>query len=401
MPQKHPYFTILLMLAIMLSACTASTPTKAAAATMTSTPEIKTLHIVDLVDKGQITFTITGGGINLLALHVLNHTGQSLRIDIPAGTYFVNSNTSSQNMVVRHSSNTLIQPYSSADIDLDAACANLHLAEPSQGDTFSILRTPEQPDLIRIIDKLNSVGVDYPIEQAAIWIVTDNATFDELGILAQGSRFGPPIINENDAARAMLLVDQAGIDIRKDAIWADRAQLLPMVTNPDVLAWLEKQAATETAQTTPTLSVENIDEYATTATASSQFSNTDWSAMQAVGAPDAIPCTNDTKAWKSLTPAGKDWLLLTYDQPVIPSRIVIYQSYRANAVSLVEVIDETGKAITVYQAPPTIISDCPYKLEIEVKNVNTLVSTVRVTIDQADHKGRNMIDAVQLLGLSR
>ena len=53
-----------------------------------------------------------------------------------------------------------------------------------------------------MIDELNSAQVEYPVEQAAIWIVTDDASYDELGMLVKDSRFGTAVINENDAARA-------------------------------------------------------------------------------------------------------------------------------------------------------------------------------------------------------
>ena len=401
MKQKHIFIIVLLTLGVILSGCSPSKPALTATPAATPTPEIKAQHIVDLVKQGDITFNTTGGSINLLALNVQSHSGKPLRVDIPAGTYFVNADPASQNMVVRHAFTTLIQPHASVDINLDAACANLHLSEPKQGNTFTILRTPKQPELTRIIDKLNSAGVDYPIEQAAIWIVTDNATFDDLGLLVEGSRFGAAIINENDAVRAMLLVNQAGIDISKEAIWWESASLISKVTDPDLLAWLEDQKATAIAMASPTPAVVEIKEYAKMAAASSQFSTSGWSANQVVGSPDAKACDNDPLAWKSLNTTGKDWLLLTYDQAVIPSRILIYQSYQAGAVSQVEVLDEAGNGLPVYQAVPDNISTCPYTLEIEVTNVKKLVRSVRVTIDQTGHKGRNLIDAVQLIGLSR
>jgi hypothetical protein len=423
MNQTRIFFTVPLMVSILLSGCVpAATPAN------TPTPGTAAQNIVDLVGRGAITFKITSGGINELGLDIQNTTDQALHIDIPAGIYFVNLDSKSQNMVVRHPASASIQPNGQADIQLEAACANIHLTEPTQENTFTIQRTPEPPELTEVIDKLNSAKVDYPVEQAAIWIVTDDATFDELGMLVEGSRFGASTINEKDAVRAMMLVDEAGLYIRNYAIWGDRTQLIGKVTEPDLSAWLDNQVATQavedatqmveyatqtaqmatemaretqTAQAVPTPTLAEIRQFATTATASSQYSATGWSAMQSVGAPDAIPCDNDPKAWKSLDEAGKDWLLLTYAQPVIPTQIVIHQSFQAGAVSLVEVLDEVGKATTVYTATPAILSQCPYNLEIEVKNVHSLVRSVRITIDQTNHNGRNLIDAVQLIGLSR
>ena len=77
---------------------------------------------------------------------------------------------------------------------------------------------------------------------------------------------------------------------------------------------------------------------------------------------------------------------------------MVYQTYHPGAVSLVEVTDNTGSSFTVYTATPENISQCPYRLEIDVKNVNTLVRTIQITIDQSNHNGWNEIDAVQLVG---
>jgi hypothetical protein len=144
-----------------------------------------------------------------------------------------------------------------------------------------------------------------------------------------------------------------------------------------------------------------ISQFATGATASSQYSETSWSAMQATSAPDTAGCGDLSSAWASLYSSGKNWLLLTYGQPVIPTHIVIYQTFNPGAVSLVEVLDEAGNSIVVYETHPTIVSQCPHMLEIEVKDVNTLVRSVRVTIDQSTHNDWSEIDAVQLLGKTR
>jgi hypothetical protein len=264
------------------------------------------------------------------------------------------------------------------------------------------------------MEKLDSAGLDYPVEQAAIWIVTDDATYDELGLLVEGSRFGTSIIGEETALRAMMLVDQAGLSIREHAIWSDHSRFIGTETDPQVAGWLNDQVATQaveqatqvaqtaTAQAliTPTPEPVEVNQFAESATASSEFSPTDWSAMQAVGEPDTSACGNITSAWKPLTTTGVEWLLLTYEQAVIPSRIVIHQVYHPGAIIRVEVIDESENATVVYEAAPAILSQCPDPLEVEVTDVQTLVRSVRVTVDQTGHGGRDLIDAVQLVGMS-
>lgn len=431
MNQKYIFVTVLLAVSVLLSGCV---PAATRPNTPTSTPAAQ--NIVDLFEQGKVTFKITSGAINELGLNVQNTTAQPLQIDIPAGTFFVNADTKSQNMVIRHPASASVQANGQADIQLEAACANLHLTEPIQGNTFTIQRTPKSPELTMVIDKLNSVKVDYPIEQAAIWIVTDDASFDELGMLVEGSRFGTSIINENDAVRALMLLDEAGLPIRSYAIWGAREQFIGKVSEPDLTAWLGNQVATQvvedatqtieeatvdvqvatqmvqvstqvaqeetqTAQANPTPTSSGIIQYATTATASSQYSYSQYSAMQAVGAPNTPKCGDQTTAWASLSSTGKDWLLLTYDQAVIPTKIVIFETFKPGAISQVEVLDQNGNSTTVYRATPTIVKQCPYTLEIDVEGVSVPVRSVRVTIDQSSHAGWNEIDAVQLIGVTQ
>jgi hypothetical protein len=434
--------TALLMASLVFSGC-APTPAPAIP-TATPTPGPAAAHIVDLVGQGKITFKITSGAINELGLDIRNNTGQPLQVDIPAGTYFVNKDSTSQNMVVRHPAKASLDANGHVEIQLEAACANLHLTEPTRDDTFTIQRTPASPGLTRIIDQINSVQVDYPVEQAAVWIVTDDATFDELGLLVEGSRFGTSIIQETDAVRAMQLVDAAGLSIRSRAIWGDRSQLIGNVTQPDLATWLnnlvatqavydstqaiqeatalvqtatvQAYAETQTAQAitstfTPTApegsqsstsyltpTGNELIQYASSATASSEYSNPDWSAKQAVGKPDTATCGDQSTAWASLHSGGKDWLSLTYDKAVIPTRIVIFETYHPGAISLVEVLDESGNAITVYQADPAIVDQCPNEMVIDVRDVKFPVRIVKVTIDQSNHNGWDEIDAVALFG---
>jgi len=247
MKSKQIFVTALFIMSALLSGCSAAGKTSS-----TTTPggvvQNSGKNIIDLVTEGSVTFKLTSGAINELGLDLQNETDQALKIDILAGTFFVNSNPKSQNMIVLHPSSLTIEPNGKSDVQLEVACANLHLTEPTKEDIFTIQRTPQTPGLAQIIQKLNSVKVDFPVEQAAIWIVTDNATFDDLGMLVEGSRFGASIINEDDAARAMMLVDDAQIYIQGRAIWGDRAGLAGKVTDAAAAAWLDSMVATQAVE---------------------------------------------------------------------------------------------------------------------------------------------------------
>ncbi len=76
------------------------------------------------------------------------------------------------------------------------------------------------------------------MRQAAVWIVTDNADYADLGILVRNS--GSRAIDASDTARAMRLCDEAGIDVKRKAIWRDRKQIAAEVSEPDLKGWLEQ-----------------------------------------------------------------------------------------------------------------------------------------------------------------
>jgi hypothetical protein len=158
---------------------------------------------------------------------------------------------------------------------------------------------------------------------------------------------------------------------------------------------------TEYVQVTLAPGEGEISQFATYATASSEYTTTSWSAMQMVGAPDTPSCGDHSTAWASKRSGSTEMLLLSYDQAVIPTRIVIYESYNPDAVITVEVIDEAGDAISVYMAAPQIVALCPFMLVIDVKDVAVPVRKIRISIDQSVHGGWNEIDAVQLFGTPR
>jgi hypothetical protein len=442
----------ILISCICLSACSQAAATPAAP-TPSPTSESLVSNFVDLIEQGTLTFQLTSGAINQLGLEMQNTSDSPVQAAIPAGTFFVNDDPQSQNMVVLHDASLSIPANGRAEVLLGVACANLHRSEPTRENTFTIQGEPEPYSLKDVVDSLNAAGVDYPVQQAAVWIVTDNATYDELGVLVKDSRFGAPVIDETDAVRAMQLVAETGLSVHRYAIWQELEQLSGKVSNPDLAAWLDIQRATQTVYDatqavqvatqeakvaarvaqietqvaltatqsslietqrapteTPTPTEEllptvpfptplagEISQFAVNASASSQYSDSSWSAMQAAGAPNTPECGDHGTAWASASTSGVDWLVLTYDQPVLPTRIVIFETYNPGAVTSVEVFAENGDPIKVYTGPSKKVSQCPRSLEIEIKDVNVPVKSVRVTLN---HKVWSEIDAVQLVGLA-
>lgn len=143
-----------------------------------------------------------------------------------------------------------------------------------------------------------------------------------------------------------------------------------------------------------------LRQWASSASASSEYGSTDWSAAQATDAPDA-ECGDDVRAWASAYTIGEEWLELTYYEPVIPTEIHIHQSYNASQIVEVAVVSADGQLHTVWKGQAEEVAYCPDIMTITLsKKFQFPVIGVRLWIDyDALELGWNEIDAVELVGV--
>ncbi len=401
-PKSLPQTGLVFLCCALLAACGTAKGEPVSTSVPTLAPQIQSQHIVDLVDQHLITANITGISMDALALRIQSLSSRALQVEIPAGTFFVARNPQVQNMVARHPTSVLIQPLEKVELTVDAACASVRRAEPGSTDTFGIVRASEEPDLGKMIETLNKADVPYPVEQAAIWIVTDDASYDDLGMLVGGSPYGSALIGENQAVRAMQLVSDAGLDITRHAIWSEADTLRSKVTDADLTAWLDAQMAQAPTSTqsaaAPSTSGDDgepISQWAIRAKA--DYESVPGSAGQAAGAPDTSGCGDQPTAWATGDTNTRATLTLWYTQSVIPSSIVIHQTYNPGAIISVKVRDQfVDKWYEVYDGKATLAPDCPLPLLIQVTDVPGVVSMVEISVDQS--LAWTQIDAVELIG---
>jgi len=124
-----------------------------------------------------------------------------------------------------------------------------------------------------------------------------------------------------------------------------------------------------------------------------------WGPEQATGAPNTWPNAGDLgTAWASQTPDGqREWLELTYDAPIRPAAVLIYETYNPGAVDRITGYDAAGKEIELWSgADPTPagsekgISVIPLHPAFDLKRIRVYLDSPRVA-------GWNEIDAVGLL----
>ena len=130
-------------------------------------------------------------------------------------------------------------------------------------------------------------------------------------------------------------------------------------------------------------------QWASGATASSQFGETGWSAAQATGPTDTTVYGDQQTAWAPESrDGGPAWLELTYDVPVIPSEVVVFESSGNGFVTSVELWDAATESwITAWegqdQSPEFVIGFSP-----DLDPVDFATDRVRVNID-TDVEGWN------------
>jgi hypothetical protein len=138
--------------------------------------------------------------------------------------------------------------------------------------------------------------------------------------------------------------------------------------------------------------------FAVSATASSEWTSTDWSAMQATGPPEmAGVCADVETNWSPLTDAsGPEWLELRYSVPVQATSITVHEQVEGPFVTAIELRAPAGGLVAVWSG--TDATACGGTLDVTLPQTSALVDTVVVRTAKA---GWEEIDAVRLDGVGR
>ncbi len=185
--------------------------------------------IIDFLDEGKLEIEMFGSGIQSVTVRIRKKVPYKISVIIPLGSYFVSSLKAAQNMVATEESSVRLINNEWVKVFVPAACANRGKAIPHGDVSFTVQRSSHQEELVKLMPVLDKAGASYDVRQAAVWIVTDNADWDDLGVLVSRPVFqlsgGTRAIKEQETAFAMKICANAGIDIRNKAIWKDRERI--------------------------------------------------------------------------------------------------------------------------------------------------------------------------------
>jgi hypothetical protein len=128
-----------------------------------------------------------------------------INITIEAGTTFLCNYDGFQNMVAAETVNFTLEPNTYPNFDFNALCLNMDKNYPI-GKRFTVgnIVTNDTRKIIEYIDKINATGLT---GQCALWMITNNATMDQLLELRA---------EEHEVIWAQGYVETAGIDLNID-----------------------------------------------------------------------------------------------------------------------------------------------------------------------------------------
>lgn len=140
-----------------------------------------------------------------------------------------------------------------------------------------------------------------------------------------------------------------------------------------------------------------VHQWASTAGASSEYTNTGWSAMQAAGKPDTLAAGDARSAWASMSAdGGEEWLELGYEHRVRPTRVRVHETYNPGAVVRIEGRDEEGAWRILWEGKDPVREGLGW-LDVPVA-AGFATRAIRIMLDSAGVAGWNEIDAVELIG---
>jgi hypothetical protein len=153
----------------------------------------------------------------------------------------------------------------------------------------------------------------------------------------------------------------------------------------------------------PTLSLagrHQVDQFAASASASSELDSLTRGAVQATGPVNTTECGDFYTAWASVRSNEVATLTVLFAELVTPTGILIYESYNPGFVVKVEFTDLYGETHTVYDSPPQPRLQCPFVMVIPIIDADYQGNRVTITVDQtASLGGWDQIDAVELIGI--
>lgn len=135
-----------------------------------------------------------------------------------------------------------------------------------------------------------------------------------------------------------------------------------------------------------------LRQWASEASASSQYGADDWSAKQATGIPDSAEMDART-AWAAReADSGVEWLHVKFTLPVLLRQVRIHENLTPGGIVRIDAVREDGERRTVWQA------EDPGAVWFQAELSGEVARELVIVIDARKRPGWEEIDAVELIG---
>jgi hypothetical protein len=139
-----------------------------------------------------------------------------------------------------------------------------------------------------------------------------------------------------------------------------------------------------------------LQQWALSATASSEWSPTDGGAVQATLAPEVADCAADARAWAPATDGpDPEWLEVRYGVPVFATGITVHETYNFGFVNQLELIDSGEARHTVWTGTDPAVCGALFSPTWNRTEYAVVGARIHTQFDSLEQ-----IDAVELSGIA-
>ncbi len=207
------------------------------------------VELSEAIDRGLVKASFAGKDIEGLVVTVQRLEKADVEIELHPGSMFLASGGRVQDMVLLEHVKFKLSTDSPFTITVRVACAKLHRAIPGGKDVFSFRPKSDKPELALVAKAVAGQDLDFAVVQAAVWIVTDDPHYNDLGVLKKtlsGLPANPNsdrLIGANETVMALKLLDEVGVDVSRKGIWFNRDWLARNTSKSELKEWFNKRLA--------------------------------------------------------------------------------------------------------------------------------------------------------------
>lgn len=175
----------------------------------TPSPPPPAFELAAAVEDGKIKVTLRGESLQGLELTLESQIDTDIRVVVNPATMFVPRASGTQTMVVIQKEVVTLEAETTAEVELEVACAEMHDDTPTSKDGFRIASDRAPRDLVKLLRLPGFGDEEFRVKQFAIWTITDNPTrLGYVGLSSWEASGGP---SDAELDRVAELFAEAGI----------------------------------------------------------------------------------------------------------------------------------------------------------------------------------------------